>query len=127
MGPGRDSLRLGRQLYLAAPDAALARVQNPARSSRAIPNAVSAASVSRSFYTYGRVVYQGGVQRLFGRWHFDTKNSFTVGETGLHGLFEVTRLSKQDAQSAARSTIGTKLSRDAARPGRTGRLFDSPA
>jgi len=66
--------------------------------------------VSRSFYTYGRVVYQGGVQRLFGRWHFDTKNSFTVGETGLHGLFEVTRLSKQDAQSAARSTIGTKLS-----------------
>src|SRR4029077_1160685 len=36
--------------------------------------------------------------------------SFTVGETGLHGLFEVTRLSKQDAQSAARSTIGTKLS-----------------
>ncbi len=67
-------------------------------------------SASRSFYTYGRVVYQGGVQRLFGRWHFDAKNSFTVGETGLHGLFEVTRLSKQDAQSAARSTIGTKLS-----------------
>ncbi len=67
-------------------------------------------SVQRSFYTYGRVVYQGGVQRLFGRWHFDTKNSFMVGETGLHGLFEVTRLSKQDAQSAARSTIGTKLS-----------------
>jgi len=67
-------------------------------------------TVQRSFYTYGRVVYQGGVQRLFGRWHFDTKNSFMVGETGLHGLFEVTRLSKQDAQSAARSTIGTKLS-----------------
>lgn len=67
-------------------------------------------SASRSFYTYGRVVYQGGIQRLFGRWHFDTKNSFTVDETGLHGLFEVTRLSKQDAQSCARSTIGTKLS-----------------
>src|ERR1019366_10255836 len=67
-------------------------------------------TAQRSFYTYGRVVYQGGVQRLFGRWHFDTRNSFMVGETGLHGLYEVTRLSKQDAQSAARSTIGTKLS-----------------
>src|SRR5581483_11635704 len=41
-----------------------------------------AGSVQRSFYTYGRVVYQGGIQRLFGRWHFDTKNSFTVWETG---------------------------------------------
>ncbi len=74
------------------------------------PDRGIAGSAQRSFYTYGRVVYQGGVQRLFGRWHFDTKNSFTVDETGLHGLYEVVRLSKQDAQSAARSTIGTKLS-----------------
>lgn len=65
---------------------------------------------ARSFYTYGRTVYQGGARYLFGRWHLDLKNSFLLKETGFDGLFEIARVAKLPVQRAARSTIGTSLS-----------------
>jgi DNA polymerase elongation subunit (family B) len=64
----------------------------------------------RSFYTYGRTVYQGGARYLFGRWHLDARNSFMVKETGTVGLFEIARIAKIPVQRAARCTIGTSLS-----------------
>ncbi|MFH1723869.1 MAG: DNA polymerase domain-containing protein [Elusimicrobiota bacterium] len=64
----------------------------------------------RSFYTYGRAVYQTDVRYLFGRWHLDLKNSFTLKESGLDGLVEIARIARIPVQRAARCTIGTSLS-----------------
>lgn len=64
----------------------------------------------RSFFTYGRTVYQGGARYLFGRWHLDVKNSFMLSQTETVGLFEVARIAKIPVQRAARCTIGTSLS-----------------
>ena len=64
----------------------------------------------RSFYTYGRTVYQGGARYLFGRWHLDVKNSFMLRETDTAGLYEIARIAKIPVQRAARCTIGTSLS-----------------
>lgn len=64
----------------------------------------------RSFYTYGRTIYQGGARYLFGRWHLDVKNSFMIRETDTAGLFEIARIAKIPVQRAARCTIGTSLS-----------------
>ncbi|MBI5596095.1 MAG: hypothetical protein HY928_08415 [Elusimicrobia bacterium] len=64
----------------------------------------------RSFYTYGRAVYQNGSVYLRGRWHLDRRNSFMLRECGADGLFEVARLAALPVQRAARSTIGTALS-----------------
>jgi DNA polymerase elongation subunit (family B) len=65
---------------------------------------------SRSFFTYGRTVYQSGCKYLFGRWHLDNQNSFFLKECGLDGLFEIARVAKIPVQRAARTTIGTSLS-----------------
>ncbi|MDD5303154.1 MAG: DNA polymerase domain-containing protein [Elusimicrobia bacterium] len=64
----------------------------------------------RSFFTYGRAVYQGGARYFFGRWHLDGKNSFMLRETDTDGLFEIARIAKIPVQRAARCTIGTSLS-----------------
>jgi len=64
----------------------------------------------RSFFTYGRTIYQGGARYLFGRWHLDVKNSFMMRETDTAGLFEIARIAKIPVQRAARCTIGTSLS-----------------
>lgn len=65
---------------------------------------------SRSFYTYGRTVYQGGARYLFGRWHLDNRNSFMIAQTTNPGLYEIARIAKIPVQRAARCTIGTSLS-----------------
>ena len=64
---------------------------------------------ARSFFTYGRTVYQNASRTLFGRWHLDLKNSFYFRECGMDGLFEVARVAKIPVQRAARTTIGTAL------------------
>lgn len=64
----------------------------------------------RSFMTYGRVVYNAGIQYLFGRWHLDARNSFMLKQAELDGLLEIARTAKLPVQRAARSTIGTALS-----------------
>jgi DNA polymerase elongation subunit (family B) len=64
----------------------------------------------RSFHSYGRAIYQHGISYLYGRWHLDMRNSFTLKESGLHGLFELARISSIPVQRAARTTIGTSLS-----------------
>ncbi len=71
---------------------------------------IGIARPARSFMTYGKLVYQAASRTLFGRLHIDRRNSFTVGHTGLHGLFEMARVAKIPIQRAARCTIGTSLS-----------------
>lgn len=64
---------------------------------------------NRSFFTYGRTVYQSGIKYLFGRWHLDVENSFFIRECGKTGLFEMARIAQIPVQRAARCTIGTSL------------------
>lgn len=85
------------------------RTQIPLQLSRD-PAQLKRSSGSRSFFSYGKVIYQAGDQILFGRLHIDTQNSFIVHQTQLDGLFEIARVARVPLQRAARSTIGISLS-----------------
>ncbi len=63
----------------------------------------------RSYFSYGRVLYQAPDYPFFGRWHIDSENSFMVEHTGLHGLVEVSRVSKLPVQRIGRRSIGTGI------------------
>ncbi len=65
---------------------------------------------SRSYTTYGQVVYQAGAQMLHGRWHIDLRNSFIYAESELAGLLEVARLARIPVQELARTSTGTAIS-----------------
>jgi len=65
---------------------------------------------SRSYMTYGQVVYQAGAQMLHGRWHIDLRNSFIYAESELGGLLEVARLARIPVQELARTSTGTAIS-----------------
>lgn len=99
----------GDSWLLPALSAAAERLKLPLPLSRD-PDHHLKARGGRSFYTYGRAVYQNGTVYLRGRWHLDLKNSFMLKECGNAGLFEVARLAALPVQHAARSTIGTALS-----------------
>jgi DNA polymerase II len=64
----------------------------------------------RSYFSYGRVVYQAPSYPLFGRWHLDARNSFVLRETELAGLLELSRLSKVPVQKMARTSPGSAIS-----------------
>ena len=63
-----------------------------------------------SFFQYGKIVHKDGAFELAGRWHIDAKNSFTVVESDLDGLFEMARLTQIPAQRQGRASIGTSMS-----------------
>ncbi len=63
-----------------------------------------------SFFQYGKIVHKDGAFELAGRWHIDVKNSFTVVESDLDGLFEMARLTQIPAQRQGRASIGTSMS-----------------
>lgn len=63
-----------------------------------------------SFFQYGKIVHKDGAFELAGRWHIDVKNSFTVTEAELDGLFEMARLTQIPAQRQGRASIGTSMS-----------------
>lgn len=65
---------------------------------------------SRSYHSYGKVVYRAASHAAFGRWHVDARNSFLFGDTGLPGLIELSRLSGIPLQRLARSSPGTAIS-----------------
>ncbi len=75
--------------------------RDPARPARHRP--------SRSYFSYGRIVFKDSTTTLFGRLHIDRKNSFVVGETDLEGLFELSRLTKLPLQYMARTSTGTGI------------------
>lgn len=63
----------------------------------------------QSYFSYGRILYQAPEYSLYGRWHLDRRNSFTIGHEGMEGLFEVARLSRIPVQRLARRSIGTGI------------------
>lgn len=67
-------------------------------------------SAGRSYFSYGRVVYQAPSYPFFGRWHLDSRNSFILTETRLAGLMELSRLSKVPVQKMARTSPGSAIS-----------------
>jgi len=66
-------------------------------------------SRGRSYFSYGRIVYQGAAAPLYGRWHLDRRNSFYYRESGLMGLIQIARIGQMPLQSAARSSPGTLI------------------
>jgi DNA polymerase elongation subunit (family B) len=67
-------------------------------------------SKESSFFQYGKVVHKDGAFELRGRWHVDADNSFTIIESDLEGLYELTRVTQLCPQHQARASIGTGLS-----------------
>ncbi len=63
----------------------------------------------RSFFSYGRILYQAPEYALRGRWHLDRANSFMLSHDGLDGLLEVARLSRIPVQRIGRRSIGTGI------------------
>ncbi|MHB9075395.1 MAG: DNA polymerase domain-containing protein [Desulfobaccales bacterium] len=66
-------------------------------------------SGGRSYFSYGRIVYQGSSAPFYGRWHLDRRNSFYYRESGLKGLIQIARIGQMPLQQAARSSPGTLI------------------
>ena len=66
-------------------------------------------NAGRSYFSYGRIVYQGSSAPFAGRWHLDRRNSFYYRESGLMGLIQIARIGQMPLQQAARSSPGTLI------------------
>jgi DNA polymerase elongation subunit (family B) len=78
----------------------------------------------RSYFSYGRIVYQGPAAPCYGRWHVDRRNSFYYKESGLMGLAQIARIGQMPLQQAARASPGTLItSMQLARAARDGILI----
>jgi DNA polymerase II len=67
-------------------------------------------SRSRSYMSYGRILYKGSSTTLAGRLHVDLRNSFIAHHCELDGLWELARITKLPVQYASRTTTGTGIS-----------------
>ena len=67
-------------------------------------------SRSRSYMSYGRILFKDSATTLFGRLHVDTYNSFIADKCDLSGLWESVRVTKLPIQYAARTSMGTGIS-----------------
>ncbi|MGF3554784.1 MAG: DNA polymerase domain-containing protein [Thermoplasmatota archaeon] len=64
----------------------------------------------KSYFSYGRIVYRPAFYTLRGRVHIDTYNSFLYGESGIHGLLDISRCSNMSLQVLSRVGPGTAIS-----------------
>lgn len=64
----------------------------------------------KSYFSYGRIVYRPAFYTLRGRAHIDTYNSFLYGESGIHGLLDISRCSNMSLQVLSRVGPGTAIS-----------------
>ncbi len=69
-----------------------------------------ARSRSRSYMSYGRILFKESTTTLFGRLHIDTQNSFGADQCEMEGLWELVRVTKLPVQYACRTTPGTGIS-----------------
>lgn len=67
-------------------------------------------SKSRSFMSYGRILFKESATTLFGRLHLDKQNSFISDKCDFSGLWELARVTKLPIQYCARTTPGTGIS-----------------
>jgi len=63
-----------------------------------------------TYFSYGRVHYRPSTIMLYGRVHIDSRNSFILDHSALHGLYEVARVCRMPFHTCARATIGRCLS-----------------
>ena len=64
----------------------------------------------RSYFSYGKIVYNGRQVHLAGRLHLDRSNSFLLGKNGIDGILESARVTALPIQTAARTSPGTGIS-----------------
>ena len=62
-----------------------------------------------SYFAYGQVTYRGAQAHLFGRWHIDRHNAMSIGEYGLEGVMEQTRVTGLGVQEMARKSPGAGI------------------
>ncbi len=65
---------------------------------------------SRSYMSYGRILFKESTTTLFGRLHIDTQNSFAADQCEMEGLWELVRVTKLPVQYACRTSPGTGIS-----------------
>lgn len=65
---------------------------------------------SKSYFSYGQILYRPAFYTLKGRAHLDTCNSFIYGESGLRGLVDMSRCSNIPLQILSRVGPGTAIS-----------------
>jgi len=65
---------------------------------------------SKSYFSYGRIIYRPAFYTLEGRVHIDTSNSFLYGKSGLRGLIDISRCSNIPLQMLSRLGPGTAIS-----------------
>jgi DNA polymerase-2 len=64
----------------------------------------------RTYFSYGQVIYQGRQVHLFGRWHIDRYNAMLFHDYGMHGVYELSRVTSLPVQTAARVSPGSGIS-----------------
>jgi DNA polymerase-2 len=67
-------------------------------------------TVSKSYFSYGRVYHKFKGFKLRGRIHIDSSNSMLYQETGIDGVLEISRVCRIPIQDASRYTIGSCMS-----------------
>lgn len=63
-----------------------------------------------SYFSYGKIHFKPSSATLRGRVRIDSSNSFSIKETGMHGLYEVTRTCRMPLHTSSRASIGKCLS-----------------
>jgi len=68
------------------------------------------AKQSKSYFSYGQIVYRPAFYTLKGRAHIDCKSSFMYAESGLMGLLDISRCANIPLQLQSRVGPGTAIS-----------------
>ena len=63
-----------------------------------------------SYFSYGQIHYKPTATKLRGRVHIDINASFAYPESGLDGLFELSRICRMPIHVSSRASIGKALS-----------------
>jgi DNA polymerase, archaea type len=71
---------------------------------------IKPAKQGTSYFSYGKIFFKPSTVKLHGRVHIDTDNSFIMGESGLQGLYELSRICRMPLHTASRASIGKCMS-----------------
>lgn len=74
------------------------------------PTANVLRKASRTYFSYGQIIYRGEQVHLYGRVHIDRSNAMLYGDYGLEGVLEVGRVTGLPLQVASRVSPGTGIS-----------------
>ena len=94
-------------LYHRAKKCGISRHINLGRDSNQKKNPVKK---SKSYFSYGQIVYRPAFYTLLGRAHIDVHSSFMYGESGLRGIVDISRCANIPLQLQSRLGPGTAIS-----------------